>query len=312
MLGYGEEMYRNLGQRIKETTRAHFYEFWLPIGLSAMSGLALLEMPDALLECVARQGVGEGAKCPSCGAGAIYNYGKGKHYSFCLICGKRFVRNAPSISTVTAHGVVRECVNEWNTVYAKCGQGKPQYDLWLDKYGHLLKESKDTPIIDLGCGYGNDTLYLYERGFKTISCDFSDVALGRLKYFIDDPVVRKFDMRSGLPFENDTAVIVVADLSLHYFSWEDTTRIVREIKRVLMGGGHLLCRVNSVNDRNYGAGQGILVEDHYYCVEGKFKRFFDRRHLEKLFSDWTVLRMSECEMDRYGKTKVLWEVAVRK
>jgi hypothetical protein len=50
---------------------------------------------------------------------------------------------------------------------------------------------------------------------------------------------------------------MIADLSLHYFSWDETKKIVNEIKRVLKEDGFLLVRVNSVNDTNYGAGKGI-------------------------------------------------------
>ncbi len=131
----------------------------------------------------------------------------------------------------------------WNELYQHQGNEKPAYDLWLDKYAAILAESKSIPIIDLGCGFGNDTLYLHERGYSVISCDFSREALKRLEYFIDKPVTLLFDMKERLPFENQSAKIVIADLSLHYFSWQETLEIVAEIKRVLKKDGYLLARV---------------------------------------------------------------------
>jgi hypothetical protein len=82
-------MQRNFGQGLKEKVRTHLYEFWVPLGLRAMNGMALLEMPLALLELIAHPSGGDDRKCPSCASGASYNYG-GKQYYFCLICGKRF------------------------------------------------------------------------------------------------------------------------------------------------------------------------------------------------------------------------------
>jgi len=198
----------------------------------------------------------------------------------------------------------------WNELYQHHGNEKPAYDLWLDKYAAILAESKSIPIIDLGCGFGNDTLYLHERGYSVISCDFSREALKRLEYFIDKPVTLLFDMKERLPFENQSAKIVIADLSLHYFSWQETLEIVAEIKRVLKKDGYLLARVNSVKDTNYGAAQGVVIEENYYDVDGKLKRFFNKVQLEELFRAWEVKYINEYEMGRYTNAKILWELAV--
>jgi SAM-dependent methyltransferase len=200
----------------------------------------------------------------------------------------------------------------WNKKYKASLEQKVLYDLWLDKYEDLLNASKDIPIVDLGCGLGNDTLYLDKRGYKIISCDYSEEALKRLGRSIDNPVTKLFDMKNGLPFESESIKIIIADLSLHYFSWIETKKIINEIKRVLTKDGFLLLRVNSVKDTNYGAGQGILLEKNYYNIDGNLKRFFDKEQLEELFIDWEVYYIHEYEMNRYIHSKVLWEMAVKK
>lgn len=199
----------------------------------------------------------------------------------------------------------------WNELYQAQGSEKPVYDLWLDKYAAILAASKTIPIIDLGCGFGNDTLYLHERGYSVISCDFSSEALKRLDCFIDKPVTQVLDMKQRLPFENQSAKIVIADLSLHYFCWTDTLKIVAEIKRVLGKDGFLLARVNSVKDKNYGANQGIMIEENYYNVDGKLKRFFNKAQLDDLFQTWEVQYSNEYEMGRYKSAKILWEIAAK-
>lgn len=200
----------------------------------------------------------------------------------------------------------------WNKQYITSDNKKVTYDLWLDKYEHILNASKDTPIIDLGCGLGNDTMYLYERHYKIISCDYSEEALKRLELFMADPVTKLFDMKDGLPFESESAKVIIADLSLHYFSWSETGEILNEIKRVLEEDGFLLLRVNSVKDTNYGAGKGITIEKNYYNIDGNLKRFFDKEQLETLFIDWDVEYINEYEMNRYTNSKMLWEMAVKK
>ena len=216
------------------------------------------------------------------------------------------------LETLNSHNDATIRHREWDEIYKNLADGMPEYDLWLDKYEGILKETGDLPIIDLGCGRGNDSLYLYERGYSVVSCDLSEEALKRLSYFIAEPVTKQFDLLNGLPFERDSAKIVIADLSLHYFHWQDTRRVLNDIRRVLMSGGHLLCRVNSIRDTNHGAGQGRRIEKNYFDVHGRLKRFFEKDCLEELFKDWSIEYISEAPLYRYGKEKILWEVAVKK
>ena len=200
----------------------------------------------------------------------------------------------------------------WNKIYESISVKKPKYDLWLDKYENILINSKDTPIIDLGCGFGNDTLYLKERNYEVISCDFSEQALNRLNKIIDNLDTRCFDLRDGLPFEASCAKIVIADLSLHYFTWDETKKILNEISRVLMFNGVLLCRVNSVKDTNYGVGQGIRIEENFYNIDGNLKRFFNETQLRELFENWSIEYMKEAQISRYKMSKIAWEVSIKK
>lgn len=68
----------------------------------------------------------------------------------------------------------------WNETHKKFSTGKTTYDNWLDDYQEVLDKC-ETPVLDLGCGTGNDTLYFTERGFKVIACDYSEFALDKIK-----------------------------------------------------------------------------------------------------------------------------------
>lgn len=202
--------------------------------------------------------------------------------------------------------------NYWDKVYKSLGDKKIRYDLWLDKYENILIKSRDIPIIDLGCGFGNDTLYLNEKGYEVVSCDFSAEALQRLNRFFDNLIIKCFDMKEGLPFEDNYAKIIIADLSLHYFTWNETKKILKEIDRVLMQDGVLLCRVNSTKDVNYGSGKGIKIEENYYNIDGKLKRFFNEAQLKELFEGWDIKYINEAAVNRYNASKVLWEISILK
>lgn len=199
----------------------------------------------------------------------------------------------------------------WDEEYKSRGNLKPEYDLWLDKHSRILGESSGAPIVDLGCGLGNDSLYLAERGFTVIACDISREAVSRASLLHPNISGICFDILQGLPFDDSSKKIILSDLSLHYFSWSDTLRIVSEIKRVLMPGGYLLCRLNSTKDDNYGAGHGKEIEENYYVVEGNTKRFFDRKEIEKLFCGWEIPYLNEYEIYRFQYPKVLWEAVIK-
>ena len=67
----------------------------------------------------------------------------------------------------------------WNHSFQRPNM-KPTYDNWLDKYSNEFNEA-NKQIIDLGCGIGNNILYLSERGLDPIACDISEEALKKLK-----------------------------------------------------------------------------------------------------------------------------------
>lgn len=199
----------------------------------------------------------------------------------------------------------------WNETHKKYTTGKVTYDNWLDYYKDILANCK-TKVLDLGSGTGNDTLYLTERGFSVIACDYSQVALDTIKEQISSAETMLCDISDKLPFDTETFDLIIADLSLHYFDDKTTKEIMNEIKRVLKPSGHLIARVNSMEDINHGAGQGEKLEDHFYFVEGYNKRFFNLEDADKYFSIIGKVNAREADMLRYTKPKKVIEVDVEK
>jgi len=134
--------------------------------------------------------------------------------------------------------------NVWNELHKKFSNNiSLKYDDWLEEFEEIISKI-ETPIIDLGCGVtGNNTLWLVEKGKKVISCDFSKEALNVVKK-IKGSKTLLFDMLDEFPFEDNWADLVIADLSLHYFSEKDTKRIIKP-------NGYLFFRLNSVNSTEY-------------------------------------------------------------
>ncbi len=182
------------------------------------------------------------------------------------------------------------------------------YDDWLEKY--IKNFDKNSKILELGCGLGNNAKYLSEHGYNELATDLSSVALQYVKEKLPNIETKVLDLTKPFPFEDNQFDIVIADLSLHYFSSSMTEKIMKEIKRVLRKGGKVYARVNSVHDLNHGAGQGEKIEEHYYFVEGYNKRFFDEKDANKFFGLIGDCKAKEQVMNRYKKEKITFEIEV--
>ena len=109
----------------------------------------------------------------------------------------------------------------WNEVHKQYSSDKITYDNYLDDYKDILNSCK-TKVLDLGCGAGNNSLYLLKHGFKVIAVDYSDVALKIVNDKLKDVETILTDISNPLPFEDNSFDLVIADLSLHYFNKETT------------------------------------------------------------------------------------------
>ena len=201
----------------------------------------------------------------------------------------------------------------WDNVHKDYDRATIKVDDWLEKFDDIIMGTQK-PILDLGCGGGNDTLYLISKGKQVISCDQSPSAINNIrKNFPEVYDAKCFNMLDGLPFEDEAFDVVIADLCLHYFLKSDTEKILNDIRRILTPGGHLILRVNSINDVLHGAGQGPEIEHHVFEMEGKtIKRFFNEEDIRSFFRDFTIEYLKEEIMTRYKLEKRLYRVCVKK
>ena len=200
----------------------------------------------------------------------------------------------------------------WNELHKNYERNEIVSDDWLRIFNPIIDEARG-PAIDLGCGSGNDTLYLLNRHKKVIPCDGSMNAIVNIRK--NFPEVKEsicFDMMDKFPFANNSIDLIIADLCLHYFRKDETIAILKEIRRVLVNKGHMLIRVNSMNDINHGAGQGKEIEPHLYMTsDGRLKRYFDYKDIYDYFNMFDIKYIREETMKRYKLEKKNYVVDVR-
>ncbi len=201
----------------------------------------------------------------------------------------------------------------WDDLHKSYTRDSIKIDDWLDSFSDAI-DNCSTPILDLGCGSGNDSLYLINKGKKVIACDQSSNAISNIKKNIPEVFDTKcFNMLDGMPFDDKCFDVVIADLCLHYFREADTFKVLNEIKRILTEKGYLIFRVNSINDINHGAGEGEEIEHHLYETSDKrLKRFFNEEDIIYFFKDFDIEYLNEETMTRYKLEKKLYKGLVKK
>lgn len=187
-------------------------------------------------------------------------------------------------------------------------------DRWLQCWlPMVLERTGDAPVLEIGCGSGDDTATLVTAGARVVAFDLSASNVAAAQLRVPHAIITCQDLRSPFPDVGGACGVIVASLSLHYFAWQDTVTLVSRIHAALRPGGLLLCRLNSTLDRHHGARGHRAIEPNYYDVRGKPKRFFDRAALTRLFaSGWRQLSIQEVTSYKYVLPKVLWELALER
>jgi len=174
---------------------------------------------------------------------------------------------------------------------------------WLAKWAPYLRGKA---VLELGCGQGIDTQVISSWAESLVACDLNPDTIQE-----KNVTTIKVDHSKALPFSGGEFDVVVASLCLHYFSWDNTQRIIKDISRVLANKGVLICRLNSDQDSNYGAIGYPEIEPGLFEVDGVLKRFFSERDVLDVFNDrWKIIEIQHKTIDRYELPKSIWEFAL--
>lgn len=183
----------------------------------------------------------------------------------------------------------------WSTHINK----KLEEDLWIEEYKTYFNSKGK--CLDLGCGIGQYSKQLIKYGYSVVSADISDIALNKVKEFNRNVV--KLDMREKLPFSDSEFDIVFANLSIHYFSDEDTKKLLLEIKRILKEEGLFIGSVNGIQGLKAIGNEAKEIEHHFYEYNNKLIRLFDTSDVKKYLENFSIIKIDEKETIRFEHKK---------
>lgn len=185
-------------------------------------------------------------------------------------------------------------------------------DNWMEKYKNEINNLEYKVAIDLGCGIGQDTKWLLDRGFDVTSCDISDIALNKLKELVPNSKTMQVDVKEKLPFDDNSIGLINANLSIHYFNMETTIKIFNEIYRVLKPNGLFIGRMNSDKNDGYIKETTKEIEKDFYYDYGRYFRLFNKEQFDRLTKGWRIIVLNEDITVRLDRKKALWEFILEK
>jgi SAM-dependent methyltransferase len=104
---------------------------------------------------------------------------------------------------------------------------------------HYKRTHLEAPVLDWGCGYGQVSWLLQQRGVPVVSCDVDERPLRQLVEPLNRLEIRHVSDPPRLPYASGTFGIVLSVGVLEHVGAENVEASLREISRVLKPGGYL-------------------------------------------------------------------------
>ena len=127
-----------------------------------------------------------------------------------------------------------------------------QIDIYV--FDQILRGNitSDMTVLDAGCGYGRNLVYLLRMGCKVFALDASADAVAHVRNLAAEiaPTLPPDNFRAGvieaMPFADASADVVLCNSVLHFARDEQHfLAMLEELWRVLRPGGMLFCRLGS-------------------------------------------------------------------
>jgi 2-polyprenyl-3-methyl-5-hydroxy-6-metoxy-1,4-benzoquinol methylase len=116
----------------------------------------------------------------------------------------------------------------------------PVAHLQVDDLLHALGDLKGKRVLDLGCGWGNFSVWLAKQGAQVTAVDLSEALLDAARVLAEaNGVTCEFRVADivALPFDDGQFDVVTGIAILHHLSEQDVRSAIGECRRVLKSGG---------------------------------------------------------------------------
>lgn len=181
-----------------------------------------------------------------------------------------------------------------------------QIDIYL--FDQILR-GNITPamrVLDAGCGFGRNLVYLLREGCEVLAVDTNAGAVERVRMMADSfgnlSPAENFRVApvEQMPFHDAVADVVICSAVLHFArSREHFLAMLHEVWRVLRPGGLLFCRLASRIGMEFeprGDGVYRVGDSHWFLVDEPMLLALTREHKAQLVDPLktTIVQNSRC------------------
>lgn len=140
--------------------------------------------------------------------------------------------------------------NPWDIEY-KNARPNPVYTPLWEMLDQFLQTLPGKSLLDFGCGDGNYSCLMMEKGFEVTGIDVSEKAIQKAIACNGEDInfIRSGAIPDDIP--TDAFDVVVMLNSLHCLRFEERERLLSQVKRVLKRDGRLFASVLSLEDESY-------------------------------------------------------------
>lgn len=131
-------------------------------------------------------------------------------------------------------------------------------------------------ILDIGCGAGEKSKYLVNKGFEVIGFDFSEEMVRLATEQVQKAVFLVKDIRHPLDFSRSFDGVFAQAVLLH-IPKKEVIEVLKNIISPLKTGGYFYAAVKEI--KSNGPEEEILTENDYGC---EYERFFSYFTLDEV------------------------------
>ena len=173
-------------------------------------------------------------------------------------------------------------MSEWNEYHKVTSKIPPRKNIvnFINNHKELYGKA-----IDIGCGAGNDTIYLIQNNWNVLAIDGTDVE-NSIKEKLNDEEKEKFSFQVQ-KFEElklPKSDLIISNNALPFCNKEHFYTMWQEI-------------CNSINSNGFFVGNLFGINDEWNTPKDK-RTFLNKEQVIDLFKDFEVISLKEFEKDR--------------
>lgn len=150
--------------------------------------------------------------------------------------------------------------------------------------------SKESEILDLGCGIGRHVIFFEKMGLKSYGIDLSKEAISMAQKFLEKENIEWHERlfvgsAENLPWEEEKFDYIVSHGVLDSMPYEIAKNVVKECHRVIKKDGIFYCDLIG-GDNRHGEGfeDEVVVEGSH--EKGTIQSYFTLKKIKELFDGY--------------------------